>query len=504
LKARVKKRRTESGQAVLLVILAMGTFLLGAVGLAVDGSHLYAQRQMAQAAADAAAQAGIMSIFDDTNTFGSAHFFSTSGTPNVHTCGTGSAGTPCYYAQTLNGFNGTGDRVTYEPNPASVSVPDLSSDPINRLTVTVQRSVPTTLIRMLGPTASTISATGTAAIVNVISPTPIVITHPTLTGALNMNGGNSIIITGGPKTSLQINSKGTYPAAGVAYSGPSSGSVNLSGAGPNGTGANFGTFGGPTTNPGNVLLGSTGRYIGDASPILDPLAGVNPPSPAGLPAGATQSCSAHCGSCPGGAKTCTEYTPGFYTGGININGGAAMFDPGIYYMQGGGFATKNTTVGMCTSCAADPTTKSGMLVYDTGSASGGCDATGGFTIDTNSNDTLLGAGISAANPTAVPSAPYYGILFFEDRNACHHAHTLGQGNGCFSIVGTIYITNSLAVMKATPAQYQEVDYNGTPCAGVNNYGELIVSQLTMKGTASLKMGLFPTGFLAIRQVALVN
>ena len=55
-KPAVRKKKSEAGQAILLVIAAMSVFLLGAVGLAVDGSNLYAHRQAAQAAADAAAQ----------------------------------------------------------------------------------------------------------------------------------------------------------------------------------------------------------------------------------------------------------------------------------------------------------------------------------------------------------------------------------------------------------------------------------------------------------------
>jgi Flp pilus assembly protein TadG len=49
-----------------LVVLALGIFLLAAIGLGIDGSRLYAERQMAQAAADATAQAAMMSIFDGT------------------------------------------------------------------------------------------------------------------------------------------------------------------------------------------------------------------------------------------------------------------------------------------------------------------------------------------------------------------------------------------------------------------------------------------------------
>ena len=60
----------------LPLLLAGLAFLIGALGLAIDGAQLYGHRQMAQAAADAAAQAGILSIFDGTNVgtnaFGSA------------------------------------------------------------------------------------------------------------------------------------------------------------------------------------------------------------------------------------------------------------------------------------------------------------------------------------------------------------------------------------------------------------------------------------------------
>ena len=59
----------------------MGIFLIGALGLAIDGGQMYAQRQMAQAAADAAAQAGIMSIFNGTNAT-SAYPFGTGTTTN--------------------------------------------------------------------------------------------------------------------------------------------------------------------------------------------------------------------------------------------------------------------------------------------------------------------------------------------------------------------------------------------------------------------------------------
>jgi len=93
----------EEGQSVMLLAVAMSIFLIGAIGIAVDGSNLYAQRQLAQAAADSAAQAGIMSIFDGTNSVsGNAAGF-TAGT--AFTCTTTDQRTPCVFAN-QNGFGG--------------------------------------------------------------------------------------------------------------------------------------------------------------------------------------------------------------------------------------------------------------------------------------------------------------------------------------------------------------------------------------------------------------
>src|ERR1700739_1304708 len=99
-------RNNEKGQALLLVVVALGVFLLGAIGLALDGAQLYAHRQMAQAAADAAAQAGLFSIFAGTVTCPIAGCVYTN-----HTCAAAdlSTATPtqylsaCTYAQ-ANGF----------------------------------------------------------------------------------------------------------------------------------------------------------------------------------------------------------------------------------------------------------------------------------------------------------------------------------------------------------------------------------------------------------------
>src|SRR5579862_9558093 len=52
----------ESGQSMIITVLALGLFLLGAAGFGVDVANLWYHRQAAQTAADAACTAGAMDM----------------------------------------------------------------------------------------------------------------------------------------------------------------------------------------------------------------------------------------------------------------------------------------------------------------------------------------------------------------------------------------------------------------------------------------------------------
>jgi hypothetical protein len=371
--------------------------------------------------------------------------------------------------------------------------------------------VNTTLLRLLGASTSTIKTTATAAIVDVISPVPLVITHPSMANSLSMNGTTGIRICGGPSQSIQVNS-----SSASAYTG--GGTVDLSHAGlldsgscDTGTGADFGIFGGSTTNPGSVSLGTKpGKYL-HSSPIGDPYASVFPSGPpVPVTVGTTRNISSGTEGCT--LPTCKEYSPGLYVGGINESSNNTMevFKPGLYYIQGGGFKLKNTTAITCPAglCTPDTDTGSGMVIYNTGPAANPTNA-GVFNIDTGVTAKFLGAGISTASPPASPGGPYYGLLFFQDRASVAHttnnnSHTFGQGNGCFDLVGTIYITNTISTMQADASHYQSVQYNGTPCSNTINQGEIIVSALKIVGTTHLSMQLYPFSFLKVRKVALIH
>jgi hypothetical protein len=491
--------KDEDGQAIIIVALAMSIFLIGAVGLAVDGAHIYAQRQMAQTAADAGAEAGIMSIFDGTNsTSGNPAAFSTAGS---FTCGTGDSKTPCAYAF-KNGFGGsTTDTVTVD-FPAATAAPGVNfskSDPVSLMRVTVQRNVSTTLMGLLGTSASTIKATSMAAIVNVVAPVPILVTHPTMAGSFSTNGGVLVKICGGPSRSFQINSGST-----VSVSTKGSGTIDLSKAGPpdpgnctTGTGADFGNWGGPMPSPPFILQsGSTGSYR-QTSPIQDPLAGVAaPPIPSNAPAPSPlANGSSGCPASP--RKACMLYSPGAYPTGIDGKLSTVIFKPGIYYIQNGGMTCSALCdMYMATGQPADGSsgTNTGwtgnMMVYNTG--------TGAINLGANGNVNLVGAPIDSK---------YLGILFFEDRNAAantgKNAHSLG-GGGSLQLSGTIYLTNPLATMNGAASHYQELSLQGTSGNSTYIQGEIIVGALSMGGNGAITMNLNSNSYLTIRQVAMVN
>ena len=525
---------SQKGQALVVVVLCIGLVLAGAMGLALDVAQLYGHTQMAQAAADAAAMAGMMSIYDGTNTgtnaFGTAEY----------TCTTTDTITPCKFAAS-NGFGSTSsDTVVLDfpgTGPAAPVGVALSSDAVNWTKVTITRRVKSSFIRMLGgATTTTIKATATAAIVALQGSVPMLILDPSDTNTLTTNGTTAIRICGGPNQSVQVNS-----AASSAYSVSS---VDLSKAGTaddgtctKGTGASFGVTGAPTTASG-ISFGSTGQYLQPHSPIQDPLASVCPitagtPSsgcsasggpaiPAAAPAKTViskTSVVAACGNTNCGCiqTSCDLFAPGLYVGGWqDKNQNPVIFEPGLYYMQGGGFSFDHNNGGgstiagepsaMCTGCTADANTGSGMVVYDTGPAGSkvGSNPTGGFTV-AQATVFLQGSTKTTTDNqgNTVPGPPYYGILLWEDRTANAQTHNLGQSaTAQFSFSGTIYITNTLALMNA--GTEQSVIYNGGPNGTTIVQGNIVVGKLSMVGNSTFSMFLNPYSVINVRQVSLVQ
>jgi hypothetical protein len=486
----------EEGSVLMLTTIGI-VVSIGLVGLAMDGGAMYVTKEKAQAAADAAAQAGVMDMYRGTSPSGGTY-------GSHHTCITNDSWAPCWYAE-KNGFStgGFSDQVTIDFAGPGVSGGktvawcqatgvSLSGDSVNLICVQVQRTLNTMLMPVFGYNTSTVTARAIAAITITPSPVPILVTHPTLAGALSTHGTPNITICGGPQRSIQVNSTGSGSAS---VSINSNTTIDLSRAGPSdpngtcsGTGADFANNG-PAVSYSSWLtpFGSTEHYVNPVSPLQDPLAGVSAPpvpstvNPATIPLANGQN------GCPASPKkACVLFLPGEYTSGINVKNETAVFEPGIYYITSGGFSNDaNGDIYMATGFT-DPNTGTGwtgnILVYNTGG--------GAFNVGANSSANLVGSPANSA---------YKGILFFQDRSTTGVvANTLG-GGGALSLQGTLYMNNS----NPTSSSYESISLSGHSGNITLIQGEIITNVLSMGGNASIQMDLQGSKY-PLRQVALVQ
>jgi hypothetical protein len=345
---------------------------------------MYAHRQMAQAAADAAAQAGIMNILDGTNAT-SAHPFGT-GTPPIASsvCTTTDARTPCVYARD-NGFGGTSSDTVTLSFPATVSGVALSSATVPAFAVTVQRTLKTGLIRFIGAGAtSTITAKATAGLVGTVSPDCVYSLDPSAQNAFQATNGATVALSG---CAIAVNSTNSDALTVSGGSIVSASAITVAG------GVSISNGGSTTPAP------TTG-----AASAADPLAS--------LPSPAVGACN-YTNYSPGWGTW--ALTPGVYCGGINIsNGATATFAAGTYIINGGSL----TLVGGTTD------TGSGVMFYLTGT-----NATYGSVNISN------GANVTFSGPA---SGPYMGIVFYQNRSITSSVNATFSGGVSMKLTGTLY------------------------------------------------------------------
>lgn len=374
----------RSGQAVILVVVAMSLLLIGALGLAIDGGQMYAQQQMAQAAADAAAQAGILSILKGTNAT-STYTFGTGATPIAsYACTTADGRTPCVYARN-NGFGGTASDTVTLSYPSSVSGATLSSVTVPAFEVTVQRTLQTGFIRFIGgPATTSITAKAIAGIAGTVSPDSIIVLGPGANAFL-ANNGVSVTVNGGA----------------IAIDSSNSDAATITG-GASVTASAIGIVGAAVMNNG----GSTSPAPVTGAPVVaDPLASLPGLTPA--------SCATHPTTYY--PPTGTTLNPGTYCGGITVDNGATniTFSAGNYIIDGGYL-----------TFASGTSTGSGVMFYLTGT-----NATYGSVVIDN------GATVTMSAPA---SGVYQGILFFQDRSITSANNATFAGGATMQLTGSLY------------------------------------------------------------------
>jgi hypothetical protein len=312
-KRRPPHMHPESGQSALLIFLFIFVLLLGMLGFATDYAQLFARRQMAQAAADAACQAGAYDLFiKQTNSSYPLDYSwipATAGT-GAFDCSTNSGSPPCVYAS-RNGFSGSKVAVSFPSSVPGHTLGGFGTVTIPYIQVTITEPVSTSFSRLFQASVTSVNtgATAVCGLNPVAVPVPLVILHQTASSALSVSGTATIKIFGGPNRSVQVDSSSS--------SAVSVGTVDLSQAGTAGTGADFAVFGGPASKPAGISVG-TGKYISPATPFGDPWVTVGAPGEAGAPAipataGTTTPQPFGWNGCPD-PEGCVELTPGTYTG----------------------------------------------------------------------------------------------------------------------------------------------------------------------------------------------
>jgi hypothetical protein len=397
----------QQGQTFIPIVIFIGLFLLAMLGVAADYTQIWAHRQMAQGAADAACEAGAADLYlnavdpsiSGENGLQSFSWISSSS----FDCSTAPNTPPCRYA-TLNGYSGASVNVSFPnslPGVAPLSGAFAVAHPYIQVTIT--DPVPMSFTRLVS-SASTVNIKAKAGcgVAPISVPVPLVILHRTSNASLSVSGSSAIHIFGGPQRSIQVDSKD--PAA------VSVGTVDLSQGGPANTGSDFGVFGGPSTKPGGINTGATGKYIFPATPFGDPFATVNAPS-VPVASGSARPVPFAINGCPD-PNGCVEFTPGNYTGcktsviqpgeqgclmlpytgsNPNFNIAAPAWVAGQTYTAGtliqptngqhntGGFVYQATNTGTSGATGPNPWNQTVCARQSDGTCSGGTQADGGVT-----------------------------------------------------------------------------------------------------------------------------
>jgi Putative Flp pilus-assembly TadE/G-like len=348
--------------AVVVLIAFCLIVLLGLVAIAIDGGLILDDKQRVQAAADAAAMAAANNLFLDWQT----NFGADTG---------GDAKAAAVASATANGF----------PN-ITVNIPPLSG-PFKGLAGYVEVYVHYDQKRQFSSIfgSGDIGVEGRAVAQGrwVAAKIGILVLDPTAPGAATIVGGAQVSVTGVP---FIIDSNA--PDAATATGG---GTV---------TASEFDITGNPGTSGSGVFNGP----IVHGPPTPDPLAYLPEPDPSTMIM--QDKNGIHISN---GTKT---ISPGIYRGGITVSGqGTLVMQPGIYYMDGGGFSF----------------TGQGSLV-----------ATGVMIVNApkKNSDVININGSGSINLTPMTTGIYAGISLWQTRDSTNTVAV--SGNGGSVMTGTFY------------------------------------------------------------------
>ena len=431
----------QGGQAIVLIALLMMVMLM-IVGLAVDGGQLYSSKRTQQEAADAAAFAGAVAIYQSPPTCSQPPF-------------------PCAAVVNAATADATRNGFTHGVNGATVTVnhpPSVGAAFAGNgkyVEVVIVRQVRTFLIPAVSA-VNPVRAHGVGGATPAKSAFAIVLLKQT-GPCLTTGGTGNIVVPSGANLGGMIQSNCTG-----ANSWALSGGTITNLLGNN----SVRTVGGVSV-PGKVL--PAGALLTPVSIQPDPFA-TFPRPPIDSPICCTWNGP---GQYPIPASACnvaTPLPPGTYVGGIVNNNYDPLTCPkvylgsGVFILKGGGF-NQNASGGTVTTVGASQAL--GAMIFNTnntyptsGSACGDITAQQGGGFDT----------------WAMATGPYAGMALYQDRN-CTNTIAI-QSNAGYFFHGTMY---------APTAQLSL-----TSQSGATLYSQLVVSSIDMQAGGDLTVNYKPS------------
>jgi hypothetical protein len=423
------------GTVTVLVAVCL-TALLAVVAITLDGGLLLDDRWRAQAAADSAALAAAADLY--------ANFALDQGLDK-----TGSATKSALSIAAANGF--TNDGTT---SVVTVNIPPKAGNHAGQAgyaEVIVQFNQArnfSTIFHLFNPNASgTIPVTARAVargLMQANSGAGIICLNPTAPKALDATGNGTVTVKSGP---IIVDSNASNAGVAVGNGGISAPEVNITGQNP----------GYVTTGSGQIVTSPTANNVNTGQiPTPDPLAYLPAPEPSALPVQSTTGMS---------ISKNTTLQPGVYTGGISISGGTITLQPGIYYMDHGGFSVSNGNV-----------SGTGVMIYNDPTPN-----SSGQKIDFSSLATL--------NLSAPTGGTYQGMLIFQSRDAGPVPVNV-SGSSKSQMIGAVY----------APSAPVQLSGNGTVTLG----SEFICDTLHVSGSGSLTVSWNGAAGLPKRDIRLVE
>lgn len=413
-----KTTNSRSGQAlVLFALLFVG--LAGILGLALDGTRLYFEKRRAQNAADAGAIAGAQEMRRGRRDYSS----------DVRPAAVNDAA--------LHDYDETQSEVTVDVNVPPTSGPQAGNS--DSVEVIVAKQVPTTLMRIIGPSLTTVRARAVAGLKRSAGDACVYVLSPDGRRAFKHNGTPILQSNCG----ILVNST---DAEAIAELG--TGCVEM------------------------TYIATAGNYTGDClnpTPkveqprVTDPMPSLQPPSTAGMASGSETKVTVGSSTLSGDVSSAlaanlpdlevgtevTVFSPGYYSSQIQIQNGVALFLPGTYVLEKGMKVTGGRVAG------------SEVFFYNVNS-------NGNFHIDISSNER-----VTLSAPT---SGEYKSVLFFNNRDSPDKSpgHKLGRGTLDSYYDGALYFPS------------QHLDWAGNPEAySFNTF--VVANTLNISGTTDMQV-----------------